>query len=160
MEKLFNVTLDTNCIIDLENENHQARFLKPLIKMHNNRKINLRVVAISASEQKPDQTYSSHINEFKCRLHAIDLDNVEILPTILYCGLGFSGHSLTGGGRLDELERKIQKILFPFHSFTSFQFVLCACIDKQFCACVECVWFGGSNSAPPHFCRSHCARAT
>jgi hypothetical protein len=110
---MLNVTLDNNCIIDLENNNIYARCLRELVEMHNDQKINLRVTAISASEQKPDQTYVSHFNEFKRRLATIGLGNVEILPTILYVGLGFVGYSLIGGGELGELERKIQRILFP-----------------------------------------------
>lgn len=107
------VTLDNNCIIDLEKNNIYASPLKKLVEMHDDKKIILRVVAVSASEQKPDKTYVSHINEFKHRLATIGLGNVEILPTILYLGLGFLGHSLFGGGKLAELEGKIQRILFP-----------------------------------------------
>jgi len=81
--------------------------------MHCDGEINLRVVAISASERKPDHSYVSNFNEFKRRLDAIGLGNVEILPTVLYLGVGFLGYSLLGGGELDELERKVQRILFP-----------------------------------------------
>ena len=110
---MLNITLDNNCIIDLEKNNTYAFPLRKLVEMHNSQKINLRVTAISASEQRPDKTYVSHFSKFKHRLAVIGLGNVEILPTILYFGLGFYGHSLWGGGELDELERKIQGILFP-----------------------------------------------
>jgi len=110
---MLNVTLDMNCIIDLERNSATAPYLKRLIQMHSNRKINLRVVAISASERKPDHSYVSNFNEFKRRLDAIGLGNVEILPTVLYWGVGFWGYFLWGGGELDELERKVQLILFP-----------------------------------------------
>lgn len=81
--------------------------------MHDDKKIKLRITAISASEQRPDKTYVSHFNDFKHRLAIIGLGKVEILNTILYVGLGFVGHSLVGGGKLEELERKIQRIMFP-----------------------------------------------
>jgi len=110
---VLNVILDNNCIIDLEQNNARASHLKKLIKMHCDGKINLRVVAISASERKPNLSYVSNLNEFKRRLDAIGLGNVEILPTVLYLGVGFLGYSLLGGGELDELERKVQRILFP-----------------------------------------------
>jgi len=110
---MLNVTFDHNCIIDLEKNNTVAGDLRKLIELHNRRRIVLRVPAISASERKPDQKYVSHFDEFKRRLSAIGLGDVEILPTILYLGLGFIGYSLLSGGKVDELERKIQGILFP-----------------------------------------------
>lgn len=110
---MLNITLDHNSIIDLEQNNEHALYLKKLIQMHNDQKINLRVVAISASERKPDHTYVSHFNEFKERIATIGLGSVEILATILYVGLGFVGYCLIGGGKLDELEREIQEVLFP-----------------------------------------------
>lgn len=110
---MLKFTLDSNCIIDLEKNNTHALYLRKLVKMHNNQIINLRVPAIVASEKKPDDTYISHFNEFKQRLATIGLGNVEILPTILYFGLSFFDYCLFGGGKLDELERKIQKIMFP-----------------------------------------------
>lgn len=110
---MLNVTLDNNCIIDLEQNRPTAPYIKSLIQMHREGKINLRVVAISASERKPDDTYTSHFNEFKERIIAVGLGDVEILATPLYTGLGYVGYSLVSGGALEELERKIQGILFP-----------------------------------------------
>lgn len=111
---MLNVTLDNNCIIDLEQRNAIASHLEKLIQMHNECKINLRVVAISASERKPDHTYISHLDEFKGRINKIGLGNLEILPTIWYAGLSsFVDYYLAGGGALDKLEREIQGIMFP-----------------------------------------------
>ncbi|MDH5378361.1 MAG: hypothetical protein OEX00_08565 [Gammaproteobacteria bacterium] len=81
--------------------------------MHSNQEINLRVVAISASERKPDGTYVSHLNEFKERIAAVGLADIEILATIFYWGIAFWDYSLWSGEALMELERKIQGILFP-----------------------------------------------
>lgn len=44
-------TLDTNCIIDLEESRPDAPHLKKMIVDHNKGKIDLAVVAISASEK-------------------------------------------------------------------------------------------------------------
>ena len=110
---MLNITLDMNCIIDLEQGNARAAHLKRLLQMHNDEEINLRVVAISASERKPDGTYLSNLSEFKDRITPLGLAEVEILPTILYIGLSFIGHCLIGGETSSELERKIQSILFP-----------------------------------------------
>jgi hypothetical protein len=95
---MVNVTLDNNCIIDLEQNRPAAPYIKRLVQMHNDQEINLRVVAISASEQKPDRTYVSHLNEFKERIAAVGLANVEILATIAYLGIAFLGYPLFSGG--------------------------------------------------------------
>ncbi len=114
---MLSVTLDNNCIIDLEQNRQATPHLKRLIQMHIDGKINLRVAAISASERKPDDTYISHFDEFKERITAVGLGEVEILATPLYVGLGYVGYSLAGGRELEELERKIQGILFPTIEF-------------------------------------------
>lgn len=104
---MINVTLDMSCIVDLEQGNVTASYLKELIQMHKDRKINLRVVAISASELKPDRTFASHFNEFREKIANVGLKDVEILEPIAYWGVAFYDHCVLGGGRLGELERKI-----------------------------------------------------
>lgn len=83
---MINVTLDMNCIIDLEKEKGAATHVRSLMKIHENGKINLRVVAISASEQKHDGTYASNFSEFKNRIAAIGLGRSEILKPLVYLG--------------------------------------------------------------------------
>lgn len=110
---MINVTLDMNCIVALEKDEVTASYIKKIIQMHKDRKINLRVVAISASERKPDGTYASNFNEFKERIASVGLIDVEILKPIGYWGITFWDYFVWGGGRLTKLERKIQEILFP-----------------------------------------------
>jgi len=110
---MLKVTFDLNCIISLEENDARASDLRKLIKLHDCGRIILRVPAASASERKPDDTYARCISEFTSRLVPLGLGDVEILCTILYLGLGFIGYAYFSGGKLDELERKIQEILFP-----------------------------------------------
>jgi hypothetical protein len=110
---MLNVTFDMTCIIDLEKNNDTTPYLRKLIRMHEDREINLRVVAISASERKPDHTYASHFDEFKKRIAVVGLADVEILTPISYWGITFWDYSLWNGKTQEELERKIQGILFP-----------------------------------------------
>jgi len=81
--------------------------------MHDNRKINLRVVAISASERKPDGKYASNFAEFKEKIAAVGLAHVEILKPIGYVGITFLDWCLRADDQLVNLERKIHEILFP-----------------------------------------------
>jgi len=110
---MLNVTLDMNCIVDLEEGKPTAPYIEKMIQMHKDRIINLRVVAISASERKPDGTYASNFNEFKERIASLGLIDVEILAPIKYWDITFWDYSLWSGQKLEELERKIHEILFP-----------------------------------------------
>ena len=110
---MINVTLDMNCIIDLEEGIGVAPYIKEIIQMHKDRKINLRVVAISASERKRNGTYAYNFSEFKERIASVGLIDVEILKPIGYWDITFWDYCVWGGDQLTELERKIQEILFP-----------------------------------------------
>ncbi len=94
---MVNVTLDSNCMIDLEQNNGTAPSLKKLIQMHSSKKITLRVVAIGGTERKRDHTYPTHLKEFKERISQIGLADVEILPIPCYEGLAFEGYSVQSG---------------------------------------------------------------
>jgi len=110
---MMNVTLDTNCIIDLEEGRDAAPYIKVLIDMHENRRINLRVVAISASERKPGGKYASNFAEFKDKIATVGLANAEILKPIGYWGITFWDWCVWAGDDIVDLERKIHEILLP-----------------------------------------------
>jgi hypothetical protein len=109
----MNVTLDTNCIIALEESRPEAPFLRQLISFHDAKKINLRVVAISASERKPDGTYAVSFNEFKQKIAAVGLGHVDILRPIAYLGMAYVDWCYPGGGEATVLDRNIHETLFP-----------------------------------------------
>ncbi len=118
----MNVTLDTNCIIDLEKNTPTAIFLRQLVSFHDAQTINLRVVAISASERKPDGTYPASFNEFKQKIGSAGLGHVEILPTLAYPGMAFPDWCYPTGGEPGSLERKIHEILFPTIDFDNLDY--------------------------------------
>ncbi len=111
------VTLDTNCIIDLEENRPAAPFVKTLIDLHNNRSINLRVVAISASERKPNGIYASNFAEFQQKIAAVGLEDIEILHPIAYLDVTFLDWCLLADDQMVQLERKIHEVLFPSIDF-------------------------------------------
>lgn len=125
----MNVTLDTNCIIDLEKNTPTAIFLRQLISFHDAQAINLRVVAISASERKSDGTYPLSFNEFKQKIEAAGLGHVEILPTLAYPGMAYPDWCYPTGGEPGSLERKIHEILFPTIDFDNLDYRARVLID-------------------------------
>jgi len=82
----MNVTLDTNCLIDIEEDRENAIYLRQLIKWHRN-KINLRVVGISASERQPNGRIAKTFNEFRQKLKKIGLEDIEILKPMGYISI-------------------------------------------------------------------------
>lgn len=116
------ITLDTNAIIDLEEQSGYAQALRCLIVANELGKIMLRVTGISASERPPDSAYISPLDEFKYRLQRDRLHSAEILKPICYTNVTFSNWCITGGGALSELEKEIHDILFPRIEFSYFDY--------------------------------------
>jgi len=122
---MINVTLDMNCIIDLENGKGAATHVESLIKSYETGKIKLRVVAISASEKKRDGTYASNFSEFKNRIAAIGLGRAEILKPLGYLGITYYDWCVSARDENDpmmNLERKIHETLFPEIQFSYKEF--------------------------------------
>ena len=107
-----NVTFDTNCIIDIEQRGIPYPDLQKLVRLHNDQEINLRVVAISASERMPVGYYALNFAEFQKKIAAANLENVEILPAIGYLDITFLDRCLTASDEMVNLERRIHEILF------------------------------------------------
>jgi hypothetical protein len=116
------VTLDTNCIIDLKENRPSAVAIRRLMELHQAGRIRLRVVGISASERKRG-TYAGNFAEFKEKLAAAGLQDLEILKPMAYLDISFFDWSLLAGDEMEELESKIHEILFPGIEFLYEDFV-------------------------------------
>lgn len=118
----MNVTLDTNCIIALEENRPEAPFIRELMSLHDASTVHLRVVAISASERKLDGTYALSFNEFKQKIAAVGLGQVEILPTLAYPGMAFPDWCYPTGMETTIFERRIHEVLFPTLEFSYLEY--------------------------------------
>lgn len=107
------LTLDTNCIIDLEENGSNAPPLQSLISLNDSGKIDLRVVAISASERKLDGTYASNFSEFQQKIANVGLGHVEILAPMCYLDMSYLDWCVASDEQTEAFERKIHEILFP-----------------------------------------------
>jgi predicted nucleic acid-binding protein len=106
-------TLDTNCIIDLEEKRPDAINLKKMIDEHKAGIIQLAVVAISASENQPEGRISKTYDNFLKKLADTGLQNVVQLQPMAYWDVAYWGHAVYGDTNAKELEKKIHNILFP-----------------------------------------------
>lgn len=105
-------TLDTNCIIDIEDARPNKPFVRDLVELHGKDGINVAVSAIGASERQRTGGYARNFSEFREKLKAIGLDHIELLPPLAYWGVCFWDHCVMADGA-DPLERQIHEILFP-----------------------------------------------
>lgn len=112
----MNVTFDTNCVIALEKGESTAPDLRRIVRSAADQRLNLRVVAISASEK------SMTLVEFKRKLGNADLDRnfVDILPAPAIWGEFYWDHASWGDDETDEELRQIHAILFPDYSFETY----------------------------------------
>lgn len=107
------ITVDTNCIIDVEQNRRMAPTIQQLIRLHKGKQLQLQVPAIAASERRPDGSYLSNIQEFLDRIKTLGLADAEILKPLVYFGVTFWGWCVLSGPELEAQEKAIHEILFP-----------------------------------------------
>jgi hypothetical protein len=118
-------TLDTNCIIDLEeNRPPNAEHVRKIVQAWKNGKVELAVVAASASENNQmsgtanrDTPYR-YFSKFEKKLVNVGLEGVKILQPLAIWDHSHWDHAMWADNDMQELESKIRGILFPNVSFT------------------------------------------
>jgi hypothetical protein len=106
------VTLDTNCLYELEAE-ESPKALERIVAMSHEGKLVLQIPAIIASER---QRNGSNLDDFDCfrdRVSRMDLGSISLLKPLAYIGLSYIGWALIIGPVLEREERQIHNILFP-----------------------------------------------
>ena len=109
-------TLDTNCIIALENGEPNSSALKKLIGAHAAGTANLACVAISASEKQKGGLQLTNFQDFQARLDGIGLGKIGILKPKGYWDITFWDWCLLADEN-DKSEFEIHNILFPAQQF-------------------------------------------
>lgn len=106
-------TLDTNCLIDLEQGRPRAAAVRELLAMAQAGLAEVAVVAISASERQPTEEFSESFAEFQARLATIGLAEVEILMPLGYLDLTYVEWCLVGDDAMEDEVKSIHSTLFP-----------------------------------------------
>ena len=107
------LTLDTNCIVDLEEGSGEADALLRIVEAHAAGRIVLRVAGISASERQPSGGYAPTFTPFQDRLRAAGLASAEILRPMVHLDTTYLDQMVLADERMLDLERQIHEILFP-----------------------------------------------
>jgi hypothetical protein len=106
-------TLDTNCILALEEERGEAEAIRRLILAHDAQTANVALVAISASENQQNGLHLEHFNDFKARLGRLRLGHLPLLKPTAYWGVAFWEWCVLSDPQSMEMERKLHEVLFP-----------------------------------------------
>lgn len=117
-----NCTIDTNCIIALDERRAYASAISDLISMHDAGQITLRVAGISASEKQKDGKMAPNFALFKDRLARLGLGAAAIIAPPGYWDFTYMDNSFYSVASYTLLELEIHKVLwsdkpFYFHEF-------------------------------------------
>jgi hypothetical protein len=106
-------TLDTNCLIAVDEGRPEAAAIQTLATAHAEGRANVAVVAISASENQQDRRYIRNFAEFQYRLATLELSHLNILRPMFYWDITFWDWAYWSDESMEALERKIHDVLFP-----------------------------------------------
>ena len=87
-------TLDTNCIIDLEENRPNAVYIRKLIHAWNENRIELAIVAVSASENQQNGFAIPNYSEFVQKLQNVGLENATELHPIAIWDVFYWDHCI------------------------------------------------------------------
>jgi hypothetical protein len=107
------IALDTNCLIDLEEDRPDAVHVKKLIQAWKDGRVALAVVAVSASENQSGGVTSSNFSVFQDRLNRIGLGDAHQLNPLGIWDVFFWDHFLWSSPEMKTLADSIRTILFP-----------------------------------------------
>ncbi len=146
---MLSFTVDTNCIVAIDENRPEARFVRALANAHKMGKADVAAVAISASEKQQSGAYMDSFKEFQERLTKLDLDHLNIVKPMTYWGIAFWDWSYYSSEDSIALEKRIHAILFPSIEFEWKEYCLAHGLDHRLppngkwrnCKCdVQAMW--------------------
>lgn len=114
---MLKFTIDTNCIIDIEEGRPFVQDIRRLVKAHEQGLISLAVPAIVASENQREGKPLGNFRQFQDRLASLELSNIELLRPIFYWDLTYWDWCLWSGDEMVNLEKSIHQVIFHEREF-------------------------------------------
>lgn len=106
------ITLDTNCLISLRNDDGEHREIRALVDMHPNQII-LCIPAIAASENQRGGRLHKNFAQFQQFLAQIGCERCELLNPMAYLDVSYLDHAILSDDQMISVEREIHDVLFP-----------------------------------------------
>lgn len=110
-------TFDTNCMYAIEEGRPEAKKLLHCVDAARLKKIDLALLAISASEKQKGGAYLTSFEAFKTRVANIGLSDFELLKPMGYYDVTYWDWAIYVDDETLNLEKEIHKILFPKQTF-------------------------------------------
>ena len=114
---MWSFTLDSNCIVSVDEGGQDVAFVRRLADAHAAGKAHVAVVALSTAEKRRTSSYLDNFDSFRDRLAALDLAHLEILKPMAYFDISFPGWFVEADDAMAALEKQIHDILFPQSEF-------------------------------------------
>lgn len=106
-------TLDTNCIIAVDESRPEGAFILELAEAHRSGAASVGLVAISASERQKADGHIENFVDFKDRMSNLGLGHLDLLVPMGYWGITFWDFGLWCDEAMEAFELSIHEILFP-----------------------------------------------
>lgn len=110
---MLTFTVDTNCIIDVEEDREDTLNIRALSDAHGDGRASVAVCAMSASENQKGAPPLTNYQEFKERLDRLGLAHLDVILPMAYLGVAFWDHALFAGEDELKVEERIHNVLFP-----------------------------------------------
>jgi hypothetical protein len=119
---MLTFTLDTNCVIAVDEKRAEIEEIRELASAHSQERANVALVAMSASEKQKGGGYLNSFNSFERKVKELDLDHLGLVYPMCYNDISFSDACLVSDGPMAALEYEIHQVLFPNIEFDYFDF--------------------------------------
>src|ERR1044072_9239262 len=92
--ELQRFTLDTNGVIDVEEDRPNASHIRALVELSRRNAIELAIPAIGASEKQRGGSYAANFTEFQDKLSSAGLGGVCLLLPMAYLDVCYFDHAI------------------------------------------------------------------
>ena len=110
---MLKFTLDTNCLIDVEDGRPAAEYVKRILSAAQDGIVDVAMVASSASERQKDNSFLTSLKHFEHRRKALGFDHLPMIHPLLRWDIGFWDQGLYASATSEVRENLIYRTLFP-----------------------------------------------
>jgi len=113
LKHALTLTLDTNCILDVDEERPSKSAVLELSEAHRSGLANVAYVAQSASERQQNGTYLESYEDFFERLRRLELSHLNEIHPLIYWDISYWDKALWADEDDESRLRQIHHALFP-----------------------------------------------